>query len=235
MKRLLPFTLLLCLGVALQAQNTPEIREILDRLKKLEDANRVLNDEVHSLRQELAAARSATPAERSEEQAQVEKARVDELAQSKVEASQKMPITITGMALFNTYINGRYNGGTENTSPRRSLPATPPAAARCGRVSSGLQYDSPQMVFGAKVTGAISLDLFGGSAAFAQSPDAPAHGDHLARLEQHQPSVRTGQADHFSARSHFARAGGRFAADRRRQSVAVAAAGAAGAAFPFRQ
>jgi len=173
MKRLLPFTLLLCLGVALQAQNTPEIREILDRLKKLEDANRVLNDEVHSLRQELAAARSATPAERSEEQAQVEKARIEDIAQSKVEASQKLPITITGMALFNTYINGRYNGGTENTV---TAPLTPGDATGGGSLRQsiiGLQYDSPQMVFGGKVTGAISLDLFGGSAASL---------DHLIRL-----------------------------------------------------
>ncbi len=175
MKRLLPFTMLFWLGgVVLQAQNTPEIREILDRLKKLEEANRSLNDEVHALRQELAAARSGAPAkEQADEQAQVQKARVEELAQSKVESSQKLPLTVTGMALFNIYTNGRYNGGTENTV---IAPLTPGDATGGGTLRQsiiGLQYDSPQTVFGGKVTGAISLDLFGGSAASL---------DHLLRL-----------------------------------------------------
>ncbi len=166
MKRLL----LSCMlgGAVLQAQSTPEIREILGRLQKLEEANRSLNEEVHSLRLELAAARSGTPpspvAEQAQEQDAVQKARVEDLAQSKVEASQKLPITVTGMALFNTYVNGRYNGGTENTV---IAPLTPGDATGGGTLRQsiiGLLYDSPQDVFGGKVTGSISLDLFGGSA-----------------------------------------------------------------------
>ena len=87
--------------------------------------------------------------------------------------SQKLPITITGMALFNAYTNGRYNGGAENTV---IAPLTPGDATGGGSLRQsiiGLQYDSPQTVFGGKVTGAISLDLFGGSAASL---------DHLVRL-----------------------------------------------------
>ena len=41
--------LLLCAGGA-RAQSSPELREVLDRLQKLEDANRELVQEVHALR-----------------------------------------------------------------------------------------------------------------------------------------------------------------------------------------
>ena len=34
-------------------------------------------------------------------------------AQTKVEASQKLPITLTGMVLFNAWMNGRATGGAE--------------------------------------------------------------------------------------------------------------------------
>src|SRR5574337_1624091 len=48
----------LLLPAALLAQHS-EMREILDRLQRLEDQNRELVNEVRSLRQELAAVRSA--------------------------------------------------------------------------------------------------------------------------------------------------------------------------------
>ncbi len=151
MKRLL---LVVIGGVALQAQSTPEIREILDRLQKLEDANRSLNQEVKSLRQELAVARSgaAPAAEPAEEQAQVQKARVEELEQTKVASSQKLPITVTGMALFNAYANGRYNGGTENTTIAPLTPADATGGGSLRQSILGLVYDSPQSIFGGKVT-----------------------------------------------------------------------------------
>ncbi len=48
--------------------------------------------------------------------------RIDELAQTKVEASQKFPIRITGMALFNASVNGRFNGNAENPLVASSTP-----------------------------------------------------------------------------------------------------------------
>src|SRR5271156_2731028 len=155
-------------GFALQAQSSPEIREILDRLQKLEDANHALTDEVHSLRQELAAAKSTPPAEvaaQTQDQISVEKARVDELAQSKVESSQKLPIRVTGMALFNAYVNGRYNGGTENTVIASTTPGDATGGGTMRQSILGIAYDSPQTVLGAKVSGSLNLDFFGGSAA----------------------------------------------------------------------
>ena len=154
---------------ALRAQSSPELREILDRLQKLEDANRDLVQEVHALRQELASTHDpATPAPApanadAAEQIAVDKARVDELAQTKVEASQKMPLRITGMVLFNAYVNGRYNGGTENTTIASLTQGDATGGGTFRQTTFGLQYDGPQTVFGANVSGSLDLDLFGGS------------------------------------------------------------------------
>ena len=146
------------------AQSSPELRQILDRLQKLEDANRQLTDEVHALRQDLAAARAQPATEELTEQAAVEKSRVDELAQTKVETSQKMPLRITGMALFNAYVNGRYNGGTENTPIASLNPGDATGGGTFRQTILGLEYNGAQTVFGAKVSGSLDLDLFGGSA-----------------------------------------------------------------------
>ena len=80
---------LLAPGLAM-AQTSPEIRQILDRLSRLEEENRALADEVHQLRQELAAGRGESPATAPSlaEKVAVEESRTEELAQSKVEASQ---------------------------------------------------------------------------------------------------------------------------------------------------
>ena len=158
-------------SASLQAQSSPEVREILSRLQKLEEANHALTDEIHALRQELAAVRAPSASapvsgstERVEEQINVQSARLEDLAQSKVEASQKLPVRITGMALFNAYTNGRFNSGVEN-----------PIVASLGRWDAtgggtlrqtvfGLEYQSPHSVIGAKISGAVSMDFFGGSA-----------------------------------------------------------------------
>ncbi len=159
--------LLLCAG-AMRAQSSPELHEILDRLQKLENANRDLVQEVHALRQELAATHIATPepaaAEATTEQIAVQKARVDDLAQSKVESSEKMPLRITGMVLFNAYVNGRYNNGTENTTIASVNQGDATGGGTFRQTTFGLQFDGPQAVFGAKVSGSLDLDLFGGSA-----------------------------------------------------------------------
>jgi len=162
---------MLCAGACLRAQSTPEIREILNRLQRLEDANHALTDEVRSLREQLATARGGAPAsaaappENVQEQLAVTKARVEEMAQSKVEASQKMPVRITGMALFNTYLNGGFNANTENPVIASLTRADATGGGSLRQSTLGLQFESPQNFLGGKVTGSIYTDFFGGSAA----------------------------------------------------------------------
>src|SRR4051812_13659183 len=88
------------------------LQKVIDRLDALERQNRELTEEVHSLREELRSGQSApdsgSNAAASEqpplnERVAVNEQRVAELAQTKVEASQKLPLSLTGMLLFNAF------------------------------------------------------------------------------------------------------------------------------------
>ena len=151
-------------GALLRGQSSPEIREILNRLQTLENDNRALKDEVKSLREQLAAARGGTP-EAVQEEVAVQKSRVEEMAQSKVESAQKLPIRITGMALFNTYVNGAFNANVENATIASLSRADATGGGTLRQSVLGLQFESPQAILGAKVTGSVFTDFFGGSAA----------------------------------------------------------------------
>src|SRR5579862_1916852 len=115
---------LLSANVAARGQSPPQLQQVLDRLDRLEKDNQALLEEVHALRQEVSALKPSagqsasapadSAAQSAEDRQQVQQNRIDELAQTKVEASQKFPIRITGMALFNASLNGRYNGDMEN-------------------------------------------------------------------------------------------------------------------------
>jgi hypothetical protein len=181
----------LVVASAVRAQSTPEMREVLDRLQKLEKSNGELMGEIQLLRNELAAARlAANPSRVTEgpvrardlpliqlvdpkaveeaaasdhDQIAVDKARIEELAQTKVESSQKLPVRVTGMALFNAYGNSRYNGGNENTAVASLLPGDATQGGTLRQTVLGIQYESPKSVFGARVTGNLFADFFGGS------------------------------------------------------------------------
>jgi len=151
----------------LAAQTSPELGQILDRLDRLEQQNRELTDEVHQLRQELATARAQTPpavpaVEALQDKVDVTAARTEEMAQSKVEASQHFPIRLTGMALFNGYLNSKGSGGFEYP-----IFAWPGALATGGgslrQTIIGLDYQGPLTFLGGKVRGSVYMDFFGGS------------------------------------------------------------------------
>src|ERR1700692_1259587 len=96
----------------LLAQQKSDLQQILDRLERIERENRNLADEVRALRAELTASRATAvtsepattpPPAPLEERVEVNEQRIADQAQSKVEASQKLPVTLTGMVLFNTF------------------------------------------------------------------------------------------------------------------------------------
>jgi hypothetical protein len=85
--------------------------------------------------------------------------RIDEQAQTKVESSQKFPIRITGMALFNAYMNSRQSAGQQ-------YPVTASASGPRGTGATlrqtivGLEYRGPDSVGGGKVRGSVYMDFF---------------------------------------------------------------------------
>lgn len=157
------------------------LRQILERLDHLEQQNRELTAEVGALRKELAAARGGpqsapTVAETAQptsaaaqaasagdldERMDVQERRVEEMAQTKVESSQHFPIRITGMALFNSYINSN-----------SSVPDVPTVLAGGGPLAGGatlrqtvigLDYQGPEIFGGGTIHGFLNMDFFGPS------------------------------------------------------------------------
>jgi len=159
-----------------QTQTTSEdsatLRQILERLDRLEQQNRDLTAEVGALRKELAQARNAPGgAAAGAETAETESAanlpsrvdvverRVEEMAQTKVEASQHFPIRITGMALFNSFINTKSGGQEVPMLVQPSGPLT--AGATLRQTVIGLDYQGPEIFGDGKIHGFLSMDFFG--------------------------------------------------------------------------
>ncbi len=158
------------LMLSAQAQPSPELKGILDRLDRLEQENRSLSEQVKELRTQLAAARGdATPAEPStEERLDVQQQRIEEQAQTKVEASQKFPIKFTGMALFNTFMDSRQNGGVDYPTVA-AAPGPGLAGATLRQTILGLEFNGPQTFLGGTVRGSVYMDFASGSSTLAQT------------------------------------------------------------------
>src|SRR5260370_14772250 len=157
-------------AVPSKAQNSPDLQEILNRLDRLEKDNRSLTDEVRALRKELADlhdphASAASDGQPAEDRVAVQQSRVEELAQTKVESSQKFPIRITGMDLFNAYVNGRHNNQSDNPTIASFIKGDATGGATLRQSTLGLLFNGPLTVGGAKVSGSVYMDFFGGSSA----------------------------------------------------------------------
>jgi hypothetical protein len=98
-------------------QESPDVmRRILDRLDALERQNQTLLNEVHTLREEIrasraqvvsqsdAASQTATTSQKQpvEERLEVSEQRIKEQAQTKVESSQRFPVTLNGRPMVET-------------------------------------------------------------------------------------------------------------------------------------
>ena len=158
----------LALPVCAFAQTSAEVKEILDRLTRLEDENRRLANEVHALREQLTASHAAPAAENAaaeppvSERLDVVEQRVNEQAQTKVEATQRLPIKLTGTLLFNTFLNGRYSGGQEYPATAQTVAGPGSTGAGFRQTVIGLQFDGPSWA-GAKIGGTLFMDFFGGT------------------------------------------------------------------------
>lgn len=168
------FAGMMLLACASLPAQTPEIQAILQRLDRLEQENKALSQEVQDLRGQLAAVRGTPAVVTSPEAAppppppnladlgesvEVQGARIEEQAQTKVEASQKFPIQVTGMALFNTFLDSHQNGGADYPTA-----ATPPVPERAGatlrQTIIGLEFHGPQTFLGATVRGSVYMDFY---------------------------------------------------------------------------
>jgi hypothetical protein len=147
-----------------ESPSTAELRQILERLQRLEQANQELREQVRGLRAELAArsGKTETTVAPVEERVAVLESRVQEQSQTKVEASQRLPVRLTGMVLFNAFLNSRNNNGAQ-------YPTTAVAGhERNGggslrQTSIGLDYGASPAIWGGKLSGSLFMDFWGGS------------------------------------------------------------------------
>ena len=83
-------------------QTTADMQSILQRLDKLEKENQTLKAEVKELRARIGEPETAEVPPVIE-RVEIAEKKIEESVQTKVEASQKFPIKLTGMALFNLF------------------------------------------------------------------------------------------------------------------------------------
>jgi len=150
-----------------------DMAAILERLDRLERDNRALTDEVRALRAKLdqVAPPAAPPAVSVEpappsiaENLEIINGRLEEQSQTKVEASQKFPIRLTGVALFNAFMNSRQSGGAQYPVTAALTTALQPGSRTSGatirQTIIGLDYRGPTTFLGGSVNGSVFMDFF---------------------------------------------------------------------------
>jgi hypothetical protein len=152
--------LALCLApVPLCAQTAPDLAKILQRLDRLEEENRALSEQVRSLQAQLGT--PAPPPPTVEDRLDIQQQRIEEQAQTKVEASQKFAIRLAGMALFNAFLNSKQSGGAEYPVIAAATGAGH-SGATVRQTVVGLEFGGPRAIWGGKVNGSVYMDFFGG-------------------------------------------------------------------------
>jgi hypothetical protein len=165
-----------------------DVQAILKRLDALEQENHKLLEEIHTLREELVQSQAAPdappngasdqaaaetpppPAPQTPQQPTLEdrvgvaEQRIREQAQTKVESAHKFPVTLTGMLLFNAFMNSRAPDSVASASYQDLLTGPSRAGATLRQTLLGLRLNGPT-VAGAKVRGDLMMDFFSGYSA----------------------------------------------------------------------
>ncbi len=153
----------------LNAQSSPELQQILQRLDRIESQNRELMAEVQALRQQLDAAKSVQPETTAADSAaiadrvEVQDNRIAQQDQEKISSEHHLPVTLTGMLLFNTFWTGGGAGGSDNPTIAALNRGPVDAGATFRQSVVGVKFDGPTILGGGKVTGSAYVDFFGGS------------------------------------------------------------------------
>ncbi len=151
------------------------MQSVIDRLDRLEKQNQELLTEIQELRRQLAPAQpgpSQAAAPQSEdnppppaERLDVQESRTQELAQTKVGTFQRMPVTLTGMVLFNAFHNGGFGGSSEVPLTAQLAQSPDSTGATFRQTIIGLRFDGPDLPGGGKASGSANFDFWGGTSA----------------------------------------------------------------------
>jgi hypothetical protein len=103
------------------------------------------------------------------ERTEVTERRVAELEQVKLSSEHKLPITFSGMLLFNSFLNGKASGGADYPLVLTPAGQQGGAGGTFRQSVIGLKLDGPQVVGGGKVTGSVYMDFYGGGSGLNQT------------------------------------------------------------------
>jgi hypothetical protein len=158
----------------LWAQDKADSRElmlrVLQRMDALEQENRQLIEEVHALKQEVDASRThAAPATTVQpdqapigDRVAVNEHRIEEQAQTKVEASQKFPISLNGMLLFNAFANSA-GSGSETSGGYGLLTGPNRSGATLRQTLLGIKFQGPTLPGDGRINGSLMMDFWAGN------------------------------------------------------------------------
>jgi len=141
-----------------------DLAAILARLEKLESENRELKQEVKQLR-ELVEGKPSVP-----ERLDIVERRVEEQAQTKVEAPSRFPLELTGTALFQTFYNTKGANSVDVPTTAAASPGRAAGGATVRQSIIGLRYHGPQTLWGGKISGSLMMDFWDGNTEGATTP-----------------------------------------------------------------
>ena len=155
----------LLIALTLPAQS---VDALIERLDRLERDNNTLRQEIERLRAELGGLKRQAAAQ-SETQ-EITARRLEEQAQTKVEAAQKFPIRLRGMALVNFFHNGSRANGADTPTTAARAPGRATSAVTFRQTVLGLDFRGPRTILGAEVSGSVFGDFYEGGTEATQYP-----------------------------------------------------------------
>ena len=159
---------------AQRAANTNSVEAIAQRLDQLERQNTDLLEQISAMRRELdelkrpasaGAADAGIPAQSSagtlDEKVENQADLLAEQNQVKIESSQRLPVRLTGMVLFNAFKNTAHNMPGEQYTRYAQVARSPSeAGASLRQTVIGLEFQSPYAVLGGSFRGKVLFDLY---------------------------------------------------------------------------
>lgn len=142
-----------------------DLASILARLEKLEAENRELRGEVRQLREIVESGKPTLP-----ERLDIVEKRVEEQASAKVEATNRYPVELTGMALFQAFYNTRGSNSVDVPTQAAATPGRAAAGASVRQSVIGLRYRGPETFLGGKISGSMFMDFWDGNTEGAAPP-----------------------------------------------------------------
>jgi len=146
--------IIVAVHVGAAAQEPPSMQKILDRLDALEKQNQALLEEIKTLREAVKAEDTQDRITRAED-------RIAEQAQTKVSTAQHLPVSLSGMILF----DASQVQGTQNSNFQQAYggygEGAPGGAATLRQSIIGVTVQGPAIAGGGRVNGSLSMDFYG--------------------------------------------------------------------------